>query len=98
MKQKQELNHVYFMYISLQSHYTEPKMKQAKKPMKPMKQDVSNISTGFLLILSEPIKTFSLKKLANQSIFNGAFMVEMISNYFYKSKNNFFIKKRRTDD
>ena len=55
MKQKQELNHVYFMYISLQSHYTEAKMKQAKKPMKPMKQDVSNISTGFLLILSEPI-------------------------------------------
>ena len=27
MKQKQELNHVYIMYISLQSHYADEKMK-----------------------------------------------------------------------
>ena len=58
MKQKQELNHVYIMYISLQSHYADEKMKQAKKPMKLMKQAVSNISTDFLLISNEPIKTF----------------------------------------
>ena len=31
------------MYISLQSHYADEKMKQAKKPMKLMKQAVSNI-------------------------------------------------------
>ena len=43
MKQRQELNHVYIMYISLQSHYADEKMKQAKKPMKLMKQAVSNI-------------------------------------------------------
>ena len=98
MKQKPKLNNVYFMYISLQSHYAEAKMKQAKKPMKPMKQAVSSILTSFLLILNEGIKIFQLKKLANQFIFNDAFMVEMISNSFYESKNNFFMKKRRTDD
>ena len=25
-------------------------------------------------------------------------MIEMISNSFYESQNNFFVKKRRTDD
>ena len=98
MKQKPKLNHVYFMYISLQSHYAEANMKQAKKPMKPMKQTVSSISTGFLLLSNEPIKIFQLKKLVNQSLFNGAFMIKMISNSFYESQNNFFVKKRRTDD
>ena len=58
MKQKQKLNHVYFMYISLQSHYADAKIKQVKKPVKPMKQAVSNISTEFLLISNKPIKTF----------------------------------------
>ena len=58
MKQKPKLNHVYFMYISLQSHYAEANMKQVKKPMKPMKQTVSSISTGFLLLSNEPIKIF----------------------------------------
>ena len=86
------------MYISLQSHYAETKIRQAKKPMKSMKQAVSNISTGFLLISNKPIKIFQLKKLVNQSLFNGAFMIEMISNSFYESQNNFFVKKRRTDD
>ena len=81
------------MYISLQSHYAETKIRQAKKPMKSMKQAVSNISTGFLLISNKPIKIFQLKKLVNQSLFNGAFMIEMISNSFYESKNNFLIKK-----
>ena len=81
------------MYISLQSHYAETKIRQAKKPMKSMKQAVSNISTGFLLISNKPIKIFQFKKLVNQSLFNGAFMIEMISNSFYESKNNFLIKK-----
>ena len=81
------------MYISLQSHYAETKIRQAKKPMKSMKQAVSNISTDFLLISNKPIKIFQLKKLVNQSLFNGAFMIEMISNSFYESKNNFLIKK-----
>ena len=58
MKQKPKLNNVYFMYISLQSYSLEAKMKQAKKPMKPMKQAVSSISTSFLLISNEPIKIF----------------------------------------
>ena len=53
-----------------------------------------NISTGFLLISNEPIKILQLKKLANQSIFNGAFMIEMIRNSFYESKNNFLLIKK----
>ena len=34
-------------------------------------------------------KFYLLEKLANQSIFNGAFMIEMIHNSFYESKSNF---------
>ena len=45
---------------------------------------------GFLLNSNKPIKSLQLEKLANQSIFNDAFMIGMISiNSFHKSKNNF---------
>ena len=49
------------MYISLQSHYAETKIKHAKKPMKSMKQAVSNISTGFYWFQTNQSKFFSLK-------------------------------------
>ena len=41
-------------------------------------------------------KFYLLKKLANQSIFNGAFMIEIINNYFYESKSNFLLIKWET--
>ena len=45
---------------------------------------------GFLLNSNKPIKSLQLEKLANQSIFNDAFMIGMIHyNSFHKSKNNF---------
>ena len=46
------------MYISLQSHYAETKIKQAKKPMKSMKQAVSNISTGFFIDCKQTYQNF----------------------------------------
>ena len=36
-------------------------------------------------------KFYLLEKLAKQSIFNGAFMIEMIHNSFYKRKYNFLL-------
>ena len=40
------------------------------------------------------MKSLYLEKLANQSIFNSAFMIEMINiSSFYKSKNNFRLTK-----
>ena len=49
---------------------------------------------GFLLNSNKPMKSLYLEKLANQSIFNSAFMIEMINiNSFYKSKNNFRLTK-----
>ena len=47
-----------------------------------------------LLNSNKPIKILQLEKLANQSIFNGAFMIDIISNSFYES-NNSFNKKRK---
>ena len=45
---------------------------------------------GFLLNSNKPIKSLQLEKLANQPIFNDAFMIGMIRiNSFHKSKNNF---------
>ena len=38
-------------------------------------------------------KFYLLEKLANQSIFNGGFMIEMIHNYIYESKSNFLLIK-----
>ena len=41
-------------------------------------------------------KFYLLEKLANQSIFNGAFMIKMTHNSFYESKSNFLLIKRET--
>ena len=42
------------------------------------------------------LKFYLLGKLANQSIFNSAFMTEMIHNSFYESKSNFLFIKWET--
>ena len=42
-----------------------------------------------MLNSNEPIKDAHLEKLANQSIWNGALMIEMIYNSFNESKKNF---------
>ena len=53
----------------------------------------------FLLNSNKPIKSFQLEKLANQSIFNDVFMIEMINiNSFHKSKNNFRLIKRKSSN
>ena len=41
-------------------------------------------------------KFYLLEKLANQSIFNDAFMIEMTHNSFYESKSNFLFIKWET--
>ena len=38
---------------------------------------------------NEPIKVAHLQKLANQSLLNGALVMEIVSNYFSESKKNF---------
>ena len=38
---------------------------------------------------NEPIKVAHLQKLANQSLLNGALVMEMVNNSFSKSKKNF---------
>ena len=38
---------------------------------------------------NEPIKVAHLQKLANQSIQNGALVIEMVNNSFSESKKNF---------
>ena len=43
----------------------------------------------FMLISNEPIKVTDLQKLANQLMLNGILVIEMISNSFRGSKNNF---------
>ena len=49
----------------------------------------------FLLSSNKPIKSLQLEKLANQSIFNDAFYIEMINvSSFHKSKNNFRLIKK----
>ena len=42
-----------------------------------------------MLNSNKPIESSYLEKLANQSIFNDAFMIEMISTFFCGSMNNF---------
>ena len=49
-----------------------------------------NIYSGFILNSNEQIKNFYIEKSANQSIFNGSYMIEMNNNYFYESKKNFW--------
>ena len=54
---------------------------------------------GFLLNSNKPIKSLQLEKLANQSIFNDAFTIEMINiSSFHKSKNNFRFIKRKSSN
>ena len=60
--------------------------------------EIGYISTGFLLNLIETIKILQLEKLANQSIFNGTFMIEIVNNSFYESKTNFLLIKRGTSN
>ena len=44
---------------------------------------------------NQPIKVTHLQKLANQSILNGSFLIEIVSNFFSESKKNFI---KRTFD
>ena len=41
---------------------------------------------------NEPIKVAPLQKLANQSLLNGAFVMEMVNKFFIQSKKNLFDK------
>ena len=41
---------------------------------------------------NEPIKVAHLQKLANQSLLNGALVMEMVNNSFRESKKNLFEK------
>ena len=43
----------------------------------------------FMLISSEPIKVADLQKLANQSMLNGALVIEMVNNSLSESKKIF---------
>ena len=47
--------------------------------------------------LNEPIKVAHLQKLANQSLLNGALVMEMVNNSFSESKKNFgrLIKRKK---
>ena len=42
-----------------------------------------------MVISNESIKIANLQKLANQSMVNGALVIEMINNSFSESKKNF---------
>ena len=45
---------------------------------------------------NEPIKVAHLQKLANQSMLNGALVIELVNNSFSESKKNFGrLRKRR---
>ena len=41
---------------------------------------------------NEPMKVAPLQKLANQSLLNGALVMEMVNNFFIQSKKNLFDK------
>ena len=43
----------------------------------------------FMFKTNEPIKVIHLQNLANQSILNGALVIEIVSNSFSESKKNF---------
>ena len=46
---------------------------------------------------NEPIKVAHLQKLANQSLLNGALVMEIVNNSFSERKKNFSrLKKRKT--
>ena len=44
-----------------------------------------------MLNSNKPIKVAHLKKLANQSMSNGALVIEMVNNYFSESKKNLWL-------
>ena len=49
-----------------------------------------------ITLKKKPIKSLQHENLANQSIFNGLFMIEMINiNSFHESKNNFPLIRRK---
>ena len=43
----------------------------------------------FMFNSNEPVKVAHHQKLANQSILNGALVIEMVNNSFSESKKNF---------
>ena len=43
----------------------------------------------FMFKTSQPIKVIHLQKLANQSILNGPFVIEIVSHFFSESKKDF---------
>ena len=45
----------------------------------------------FMLKSNEPIKVAHLQKLANQSLLNGALVMEIVNNSFSESKRNFIV-------
>ena len=45
----------------------------------------------FMFNSNEPIKVAHLKKLANQSLLNGAIVMEVVNNSFSESKRNFIV-------
>ena len=46
----------------------------------------------FMFNSNEPIKVALLQKLANQSLINGALVMEIVNNSFSESKKNLFDK------
>ena len=43
----------------------------------------------FMFKTNQPIKVIHLQKLANQSILNGPFVIEIVCNFFSESKKDF---------
>ena len=43
----------------------------------------------FMFKTNEPIKVIRLQKLANQSMLNGALVIDIVSIFFSESKRNF---------
>ena len=50
----------------------------------------------FMFNSIESTKVAHFQKLTNQSMLNGALVLEMINNFFSESKKNFLIEKRET--
>ena len=49
----------------------------------------------FMLNSNEPIKVAQLQKLINQSMLNGAIVIEMVNNSFSKSQKNWSLDKAK---
>ena len=50
----------------------------------------------FMFNSIESTEVAHFQKLTNQSMLNGALVLEMINNFFSESKKNFLIEKRET--